>query len=74
MNTKYKVIDKSKCMTISELAKRLNESYPKKSGVKYTCSDIRKYIDRGKLPIKFGGNSLKEIRVDGTGIRYVEII
>jgi len=43
-------------ITLTFLVSYLNENYKKKTGKKFTISDVQSYIRRGHLPKYLGGN------------------
>lgn len=74
MNTKYKVINKERSFTITQLTEKINKRFKKKSGLKYNCSDTKRYVMRGHLPAHMGGFALRDAEVGDTGIKYIEVL
>jgi len=61
-------------MTLTALVKFLNETKEKKTGTKFSASDIQAYIRRGHLPKYLGNNEiLTSNAYDGVTLYSIKI-
>ena len=70
MESRYLIIDRSKSYTIKKLVEKLNKSFSKRNGSSFTHTDVRKYVERGHLPVYLGGNRLVTVS-DESGVEFV---
>lgn len=43
----------------------MNENYSKKTGNRFTISDVQGYTQRGHIPLYLGGNKVKVKEISG---------
>lgn len=58
--------------TLTTLAEYLNENYSKKTGGKFTVSDVQGYIQRGYLPLYLEDQKIFVERTEIEGVRGVK--
>lgn len=73
-DSKYVLLEKGKDFTLTALAAHLNSIHgAKKSGSLFCADDVKKYVERGRLPEYIGGHPIEEVSVEGMGLKMVRL-